>query len=157
MAAKHIEKDYIRKRGVNITTAKFAVVCKNCGFSSDYADIEDVNQIRIDHIHQSKCPSEKVQLRQHEDDRRSDDEFIQKTYPTKQGSTWMYGCLEESKQIIIKYHLTEGLDEFFKDAKFSIRIQSDKEFAYGYIDGTYPFYRIGIHKSLEKNTEESTS
>lgn len=155
MAAKHIEKDYIRKKGVNITTATFAVICKNCGFSSDYADIEDVNQIRIDHIHNNKCPSDKVQLRQNKDDKKADDEFIRKTYPTEQGNTWMYGCLQEAKNIIKNHHNYERIDELLSEAKFSISIQQDKESAYGYIDGTYPFYRIGIHKALEENSPES--
>ena len=155
MAAKHIEKDYIRKKGVNITTAKFAVICKSCGFSSDYEDIEETNQIRINHIRDNHCKSELVQLRQHDDDKKADDEFIQKTFPTEQGNTWMYGCLEDAKKIIKEHHAFEGVPELFRDAKFSISVQDDREDAYGYIDGSYPYYRIGIHKSLEKNSAES--
>ena len=155
MAAKHIEKDYVRKKGVNITTARFAVICKSCGFSSDYGDIEKMNQIRIEHIRAYHCKSETVQLRQHEEDRKADDEFIRKTYPTEQGNTWMYGCLQDAKKIIEEHHKFEGISELFHDAKFSIFIQYDRENAYGYIDGAYPFYRIGIHRSLEKNSVES--
>jgi len=77
MTAKHIQQDYLRKKGVNITTGKFAVICKNCGFASEYGDIENVNQIRIDHIHQNNCPSESVKLEQHEDDKETDDKFVQ--------------------------------------------------------------------------------
>ena len=155
MAAKHIEQDYLRKKGVNITTARFAVVCKNCGYKSKYEDIEKVNQIRIDHIHQNHCKSEMVKLRQHDEDKKSDEEFIQKTYPTNQGNTWMYGCLEDAKQVIKKNHDAEGMSEFFIEAKFSISVQADMEHAYGYINGIFPFYRIGIHQALEKNSSES--
>jgi len=155
MAAKHIETDYLRKKGVNITTARFAVICKNCGFESEYEDIEKVNQIRIDHIKQSHCKSEMVKLRQHDDDKEDDEEFIQKTYPTNQGNTWMYGCLEEAKQIIKNNHNAEGISEFFSEANFSIFVQTDMENAYGYINGNFPFYRIGIHQALEENTPES--
>ena len=155
MAANYIEKDYIRKKEVNITTARFVVICKSCGYSSDYADIEEVNQIRIDHIHNNPCKSELVQLRQHEEDRKTDDEFVRKTYPTEQGNTWMYGCLQDAKKIIKEYHKLEGVSDLFRDAKFSISIQEDREDAYGYVTETYPFYRIGIHKSLEKNSPEA--
>ena len=155
MAAKHIEKDYLRKKGVNITTAKFAVICRSCGYESEYAYIEKVNQIRIEHIKQNHCKSETVRLRQHEDNKIEDEQFIQKTYPTVQGNTWMYGCLEDAKQVILNQHDAEGIAEFFAEAKFSISIQDDRKDAYGYIDGSFPFYRIGIHKALEKNSPES--
>lgn len=68
MAAKHIEKDYLRRKGVNITSGKYAAVCKQCGFTSEYADIEEANQIRIDHIKEKGCAGQEVQLRQHFED-----------------------------------------------------------------------------------------
>lgn len=112
-------------------------------------------QIRIEHIRNNHCKSETVQPRQHEEGRKTDNEFVRKTYPTDQGNTWMYGCLQDAQKIIKDHHNFEGVSELFHDAKFSISVQDDKEDAYGYIDGTYPFYRIGIHKSLEENSPES--
>ena len=154
MAAQYIEKDYLRKKGVNITSSKFAVVCKNCGYESEYSDIETVNKIRIEHIKKNGCESGRVQLRQNESDRILDDS-IQKTYPTNQSNMWMYGCLEDAKRIVQNHHNGKDMLEFFREAKFSISIQDDREDAYGYINGTFPFYRIGIHKALEKNSPES--
>lgn len=155
MAAKHIEQDYLRKKNVNITSAKFAVVCKECGFESNYEGIEKVNHIRTEHIQNNPCLSENVKLRQHSDDKQQDHESIQKTYPTNQGNTWMYGCLEDAKQIIKNNHNAEGISEFFSEANFSISIQTDMENAYGYINGNFPYYRIGIHQALEENSPES--
>jgi len=155
MAAKHIEQDYLRKKGVNITTAKFAVVCKSCSYESDYGDIEKVNQIRIDHIKHNHCKSESVKLRQHDENKTEDEGLIQKTYPTNQANTWMYGCLQDAKEVIMNHHNAEGISEFFSESNFSISIQTDMESAYGYVDGTFPNYKIGIHKSLEENTPEA--
>lgn len=63
MAAKYIEKDYLRKRGVNITSGKYAAVCRQCGYASEYEDIEAASQRRIHHIKQQRCEGKSVQLR----------------------------------------------------------------------------------------------
>ena len=155
MSAKHIDQGYLRKKGVNITTGRYKTVCKQCGFQSDFMGIEDANGLRIDHIKEKGCDGNSVKLRQHEEDRKADDEFIAKLTPEESGNMWMYDCLGAAKSVIMQHHSAEGLTEFFKMAKFSISIQTDKGYAYGYIDGTNPFYRIGIHKALEVETDES--
>ena len=75
MAAKHIDRDYLRKRGTNITTGLYMVTCRECGYSTGFAGIEEANQQRIDHIRDGRCASSSVKLKQHDDDRRADDEF----------------------------------------------------------------------------------
>ncbi len=155
MAAKYIKNDYLRKKGVNITTGRFAVVCKQCGYESEYEGIEKVNQFRTNHINQKHCKSEFVKLRQHDEDQINDEQFIQKTNPTNQGNMWMYDCLGEAKSIILQHHSAEGVEEFFATATFEISIQTDKEYAYGYIGGSHPIHQIGIHKALEEQTEDN--
>ncbi|MGH9992073.1 MAG: AN1-type zinc finger domain-containing protein [Nitrososphaera sp.] len=73
-AARHIEKDWLRKKGVNITAGRYSAVCKQCGYSSEYSDIEQANQIRIEHIRNNGCNSNLVQLREHDEDRKADEE-----------------------------------------------------------------------------------
>jgi tetratricopeptide (TPR) repeat protein len=155
IAAKHIKNDYLRKKGVNITTGRFAVICNQCGYTSEYAMIEKVSEIRKNHINQNHCKSDMVKLRQHDEDVLEDEKFIQKTHPINQDESWMYQCLENAKQIVLKNHNAENMSEFFSESTFSISIQTDMEYAYGYVNGTFPFYRIGIHKALEENTPES--
>ena len=72
MAANHIERNYLRKKGTNITTANYMAVCK-CGYESDFTNIEDANLYRIDHIRQAKCSDLDVKLRQNSEDRIADD------------------------------------------------------------------------------------
>ena len=55
VAAKHINKDYLRRKGVNITTGSFKAVCKNCGFETRFIDIESANQERINHKRIKNC------------------------------------------------------------------------------------------------------
>ncbi len=77
MAAKHIERNYLRKRGTNITTGRYMVLCKDCGFRTGFTYIEEANQQRINHIKTNRCSGSSVKLREHDDDRRDDDDFAE--------------------------------------------------------------------------------
>lgn len=144
----------MRRKGVSITTGKFAAVCKQCGFTSEFYDIEQANQTRIDHIKAKGCDGKLVQLREHRDDLQADIELT-KVQPTEKqdAAAWMYECLKEAKVIVEKYDV-EYPSGFLQNATFSLYIQNDKEHAYGYItltDGSRHF-PIGIHSALsEKN------
>ena len=78
LAAKHIEKDYLRRRGVNITRGSFQSVCKNCGFESRFTDIESANEERVNHIQSNNCPSNLVSLKQSEESKQDDTEFVRR-------------------------------------------------------------------------------
>ena len=68
---------------------------------------------------------------------------------------WMCECLEKAKKIILQYHSTD-CTEFFKNAKFPISIQLDKQYAYGYIHTSGGLINpIGIHNSLKENTSQN--
>lgn len=73
VAARHIKGDYLRKRGVNITTGMYRAVCEECGFSTDFMFIEQANQLRINHIRTGTCQRSSVKLRQHDEGNREDD------------------------------------------------------------------------------------
>ena len=49
-AAKHIKGDYLRERGVNITSGRYRVECKIHGFITDYFEIGTANQKRIERV-----------------------------------------------------------------------------------------------------------
>ena len=159
LAAKHVKGDYLRRKGVNITSGRFRIVCSNCGFSSQYYDIEDANQVRIDHIGEKNCPSNSVYLKQHNEDEKSDIEFETNANVSQDVSDipqWMCDCLNEAKTIINTYHIDFECNEFLAKSTFELFIQTDKEYAFGYITlGRHPYYRIGIHKMLEDNTPEN--
>lgn len=156
MAAKHIERDYLRKKGVNITTGKYAAVCRACGFTSNFMDIEEANQTRIDHIREKGCDGKLVQLRQHEDDVRADTELVKVETEKEDVDGWMYECLKEARTIVEKYDI-ECMPGFLQDATFSLYIQNDNEHAYGYITLTEgsKHYPIGIHPALSENNSRN--
>ena len=157
VAARHIEKDWLRKKGVNITTAKYSTVCKQCGYSSPFAEIEEANQLRIDHIKSEGCPSNLVQLRQHDEDRKADEQLVQnEAMANAQASEWMYDCLKSSKDIIKKFHLycdcdTEG---FFRTTTYDLYIQNDNQSAYAYINmmSGSSHFPIGVHPVFTNRT-----
>jgi hypothetical protein len=66
---------------------------------------------------------------------------------------WLYECLDYSKKLINTYHI--DCSEFFTRSTFKLFIQSDKQYAYGYIQQTPPEYWIGIHRALSENTHEN--
>ena len=65
MAARHIKGDYLRKRGVNITTGAYTVLCDACGYRTGYMLIEQANQLRMEHVWAGTCPESAVKLRPH--------------------------------------------------------------------------------------------
>lgn len=157
MAAKHIEKDWLRKKGVNISSAKYAAVCKECGYISDYDDIEQSNQKRIDHIKSKGCPPAGVQLRQHEEDRNADEEIIDlQVRKSSEVGEWMHQSLTAAKDIIKKFHLYCDCDTetFFRTTTYDLYIQNDRQSAYAYINiarGSTHF-PIGVHPVLSEQT-----
>lgn len=156
MAAKNIKGDYLREKGINITSGRYRTECKIHGMISDYSDIETANQKRIEHIKQNNCPSQLVWLKEHEEDRKADMEFVKTNLPQdhKEGDNWMYQCLAEAKSIIKRYHIDYDVRAFFENTTYELYVQHDKEHAYAYInliDGSDHF-PIGIHPALSENT-----
>lgn len=153
---KHVRKKWLRKYGLNISSGKFKVVCDNCGYNSNPNLIEYADNERKNHIETSECSEDNVFLEVEEEPKSipgSELERVEQKYDIVSTPTWMYSALEEAKQIIIKHHKDES--RFLNSAEFNINIQTDKPSAYGYIDGTFPTYPIGIHKTLSDKTEEN--
>lgn len=151
IAAKSIEKEYLRRKGVNITTGKYAVACKKCGYRTEYFDIEAANLRRIAHIKVKGCPSSLVQLRQHEED-RAEDAKLEEQSRAKDPTDWMDVCLQQAKDIIRKHHVNYDVKSFFENAIYELYIQNDKPNAYAYvniIEGSSRF-AIGIHPVLSE-------
>jgi len=67
---------------------------------------------------------------------------------------WMYGCLSIAKEIINKHH--KNCSSFFSEIQIDLFIQSYKEHVLGYITGTFPHFKIGIHSLLSEQTAEHT-
>jgi len=156
VAAKHIEKSYLRRKDVNITTGRYMVICKNCGFSTDYFGIEEANQKRIYHMQNQKCSSKSVQLKQHEEDKAFDEEFVKnqsEEFSSKQAEDdWLYQCLAEAKSIINTHHKDES--EFLSQCHFSFQFDQNADDAFGYLTGSFPNYKIGIHELLSDPSPE---
>jgi hypothetical protein len=66
----------------------------------------------------------------------------------------MYGCLSIAKEIINKHH--KNCSSFFSGIQIDLFIQRDKEHVLGYITGTLPHFKIGIHSLLSRQTAEHT-
>lgn len=158
-AAKYIEKDWLRKKGINITTGKYAAVCGQCGYKSEYHDIEQANQQRIDHIKGKGCSSKLVQLRQHEDGRAEDTKLVELATGQQTNTDWMTDCLNTSKNIINTHHKFCTCDSvtFFRTTTYGLYVQYDKPNAYAYIhiDKGPPHFPIGIHPALAEKSPEN--
>jgi AN1-like zinc finger protein len=158
MAAKHIEKDWLRKKGVNISSGKYAAVCKQCGFTSDYFDIEQANQVRINHMKSSGCVPAQVQLRQDEGTRKEDEQIIKKSQTSDSAKTgeWMHQSLTAAKGVIKTHHLYCDCDTeaFFRKTTFDLYIQDDRPNAYAYINMSRgsTHFPIGVHPALSEQT-----
>lgn len=160
IAARHIEKDWLRRKGTNITSARFGAICKQCGFTSDYSDIEEGNRLRIEHIKTAGCRSGQVQLRQHQEDRAVDNTLRNRDLLQTEVSSeiesgvpdWMYDSLNTAKNILKQYHTFCGCDieGFVKISDFKLFIQHDKPNAYGYISLTGNPFKIGVHPIFQQ-------
>ena len=84
---------------------------------------------------------------------RLEKKYSKEDIKSKTPVDWMYDCLSVAKDIINKHHKDES--NFFSRSKFTLFIQTDREYAYGYIDGTDGDYKIGIHPSLSEFTSEN--
>ena len=61
--AKYIRKNWLQKRGQNITSGKYIVVCAACGFKTGEARfIEIAGQQREEHILEKHCDVSKIFL-----------------------------------------------------------------------------------------------
>lgn len=163
VAAKVIEKDQLREKGVNITTGRFAVACYQCDYISNYSDILESYQNRLDHIKNNGCLPAKVWLKRHPDDLSVDRGQFIKSYSTVADSSsraksydWMYDCLEEAKDVIKKYHTFCNCDpkSFFRTSTYDLYVQKDRENAYAYINlmQSSRHFPIGVHPSLSVQT-----
>lgn len=61
--------------------------------------------------------------------------------------------LKEAQSIINKHHKDES--NFFSSCNFRLFFQDHWKEVYGYIDGTYPEYGIGLHIALKQLTYEN--
>jgi len=68
-------------------------------------------------------------------------------------ANWMHNCLDIAKGFINKHHKDQSL--FFSDVSLDLFILEDFVKAYGHIEGTYPYFRIGIHPYLSCQTPEN--
>lgn len=60
--------------------------------------------------------------------------------------------LQSAQHIINTYHKNES--EFFSNCHFLIEFAQETDEAFGFVDGTRPNYRIGIHVIFDRFTEE---
>jgi len=63
MAARHIEKSWLKKDMIDVTNGRFAVVCHECRYESNPDDILLADEDRSRHIKSSGHPAEKVWLK----------------------------------------------------------------------------------------------
>ena len=157
MSAKHIKGDYLREKGVNITSGRFRIECKEHGFLSDYYDIETANQKRTEHIKEYQCQSNSVWLSQHEEDTSADKGFVASTkkaepFGKNVQTKWLYELLAKAQDIINQHHMNQK--DFFRDCNFRFRFDQETDDAFGYLDGSLPNYIIGIHELFSNPTEE---
>ncbi len=52
----------LKKRGINIITRLYAVVCRTCWYRLDILKIVQADQMRVAHIRASICPASAVKL-----------------------------------------------------------------------------------------------
>jgi len=157
MAAKHIKGDYLREKGVNISTGRYRIECKEHGFVSDYYDIEIANQKRIEHIKEYKCQSNSVWLREHDEDRDADKGFVassktETSFGKSAQTEWLYELLVKAQYVINQYHMNQK--DFFRDCEFRFRFDQETDEAFGYLNGSFPIYVIGIHELFSNPTDE---
>lgn len=60
--------------------------------------------------------------------------------------------LQKAQYIVNTHHKNES--EFFAKCNFLIEFAQETDDAFGFVDGTYPNYRIGIHELFDKQTDE---
>lgn len=60
--------------------------------------------------------------------------------------------LQSAQHIINTYHKNES--EFFAKCNFLIEFAQETDEAFGFVEGTFPNYRIGIHQLLDRLTDE---
>ncbi|MBS3923332.1 MAG: hypothetical protein KGZ37_09340 [Nitrosarchaeum sp.] len=60
--------------------------------------------------------------------------------------------LQSAQYIINTYHKNES--KFFAKCNFLIEFAQETDDAFGFVDGTFPNYRIGIHELFDKLTNE---
>jgi hypothetical protein len=165
MAARHVEKDRLREKGVSITTGRFAAVCYQCGFKSEYSDILTADQERTDHMRNAGCPPDSVWLRRHEADLAADRGAIEEprhldirheSVSEAKTEDWMYDCLASAKDAVRRYHVYCDCDpdSFFRITSYELHLQDDRQNAYAYINlnpGSRHF-PIGVHPVLSERT-----
>lgn len=63
MAAKHVEKSWLKRVEMDVTHGRFVVICYECNYESSPEDILLADEERSQHIKSSGHPTEKVWLR----------------------------------------------------------------------------------------------
>lgn len=65
---------------------------------------------------------------------------------------WLDELLEIAQSIINMYHLDQS--KFFKKCSFQFKFDHSANDAFGYVDGNFPNYTIGIHELFSNPTDE---
>ena len=60
MAAKHVEKYWLKRESLSIASGMFAAVCYQDGYTSEYTDILAADKMRDYHVKADGCSPEKV-------------------------------------------------------------------------------------------------
>jgi len=60
--------------------------------------------------------------------------------------------LDNAQNIINTYHKNES--DFFSKCNFLIEFVQEADDAFGFVDGTFPNYRIGIHELFDRFTND---
>ncbi len=152
---QYLEKPWLRKHGLNITTGEYKIACYACKYESNETySIEVAGDVRHQHIAQKGCPENMVKIRPTEETIQEPKAEQEVSQFTGEDPIWMYESLEAAKQIIKLFH-KDGAD-FVNRCSFRLFFQTDKAHAYGYITlGMHPYYRIGIHQSLAEKTPQN--
>ncbi len=66
---------------------------------------------------------------------------------------WWESLVIEAQEIINKHHQDES--SFFAGCNFDVSFIQETDDAFGFVDGTYPNYKIGLHTLLSKPTPEN--
>ena len=81
-------------------------------------------------------------------------EYNSKNSKESEKYCWMCDCLAKAKEIIIQHHNFD-CREFLSTAQFPLSIQSDRQYAYGYIRPGGMYNPISIHNALKENTDRN--
>lgn len=87
---------------------------------------------------------------------RNDNNEFSKRGQTSRGENsqteWLYEALGKAQKIINTHHQDQS--DYFAKCNFQFRFDQETDDAFGYVDGTFPNYVIGIHELFSKPMPE---